>query len=75
MKRTLISQWPSIRVTVNPRTLDRIEEAAERRSLSKAAVVREALDRTFFERATSGPDKGRMVPRRSYETAEAASNP
>jgi hypothetical protein len=47
MKRTLISQWPSIRVTVNPRTLDRIEEAAERRSLSVAAVVREALDRVY----------------------------
>jgi hypothetical protein len=47
MKRTLISQWPSIRVTVNPRTLDRIEDAAERRSLSVSAVVREALDRAY----------------------------
>jgi hypothetical protein len=47
MRRTLISQWPSIRVTVNPRTLDRIEEVAERRSLSIAAVVREALDRAY----------------------------
>jgi hypothetical protein len=47
MKRTLISQWPSIRVTVNPRTLDRIEDAAERRAISVAAVVREALDRAY----------------------------
>jgi hypothetical protein len=47
MKRTLISQWPSIRVTVNPRTLERIEDTAERRSLSVAALVREALDRAY----------------------------
>jgi Ribbon-helix-helix protein, copG family len=47
MKRTLISQWPSIRVTVNPRTLERIEARAEERALSVSAVVREALDQMY----------------------------
>jgi hypothetical protein len=46
-RKTLVSQWPSIRVTVNPRTLERIEDTAERRSLSVAAIVREALDRAY----------------------------
>ena len=49
MKRThaRISEWPSLRVNLHPRTLERIEDAAERRSLSVAAIVREALDRVY----------------------------
>jgi len=47
MKRTRISEWPKVRVTVNPRTLQRIEAEAEQRSLSVAAVVREALEDSF----------------------------
>jgi hypothetical protein len=47
MNHARISEWPSVRVNLNPLTLDRIEEAAERRSLSVAAVVREALDRAY----------------------------
>jgi hypothetical protein len=47
MKRTRISEWPKVRVTVDPRTLERIEDVAERRALSVAAVVREALDQVY----------------------------
>jgi hypothetical protein len=28
MKRTRISEWPKVRVTVDPRTLERIEDVA-----------------------------------------------
>jgi Ribbon-helix-helix protein, copG family len=47
MKRTRISEWPRVRVTVNPRTLERIQARAEARALSVAAVVREALDQAY----------------------------
>jgi Ribbon-helix-helix protein, copG family len=47
MKRTRISEWPAVRVSLNPRTLERIEAVAEQRSLSVSAVIREALDRAY----------------------------
>jgi hypothetical protein len=47
MKRTRISEWPSVRVTLNPRTLERIAAQAEQRALSVAALVREAVERTY----------------------------
>jgi hypothetical protein len=48
MKRaTRISEWPAVRVNVDPRTLERIEKYADRRALSVSAVIREALARSF----------------------------
>jgi hypothetical protein len=47
MKRTRISEWPRVRLTVNPRTLERIQARAEERALPVAAVIREALDRAY----------------------------
>jgi hypothetical protein len=46
-QRTKVIDWPMVHVNVNPAVLDRIEDAAERRALSVAAVVREALDASF----------------------------
>ena len=46
-KRTRISEWPTVRLNVNPATLERIERTAEQRALSVAAIVREALDRVY----------------------------
>jgi hypothetical protein len=55
VKRTRISEWPRIRLTVNPATLEALNAEAEQRALSVAAVVREALDRTYGKEAPSGP--------------------
>jgi hypothetical protein len=43
--RTRISEFPTIRVAVSPRTLEALEEEAEQRALPLSAIVREALDR------------------------------
>jgi hypothetical protein len=43
--RTRLSEYPTIKVAVNPRTLEALEEEAEERGLSVSAVVRMALDR------------------------------
>lgn len=43
--RTRVSEFPTIRVAVNPRTLEALEAEAEDRALPLSAVVREALDR------------------------------
>jgi Ribbon-helix-helix protein, copG family len=51
MKRRRISDWPEIRVNVNPRTLERIEAQAEQRALPMSVVIREALDRYYGQRA------------------------
>jgi hypothetical protein len=46
MKRTTrISEFPTIRVAVHPRTLEALTAEAEERALPLSAVVREALDR------------------------------
>jgi hypothetical protein len=46
MKRaTRVSEFPTIRVAVNPRTLEALEAEAEERALPLSAIVREALDR------------------------------
>lgn len=50
MKRTRISEWPAVRVNVNPSTLDRIEQSAESRALSVAALIREAIAEKYDER-------------------------
>ena len=50
-QRTRISEWPAIRVNLNPATLDRIEQTAEQRALSVSAVIREALDRAYRSEA------------------------
>ena len=47
MKRTRISEWPAVKVNLNPATLEVIEERAEERALSVAALVREAVDRAY----------------------------
>jgi len=47
MKRVRISEWPSMRVHLHPRTLQRIEDDAERRSVPISVIVRETLDRTY----------------------------
>jgi hypothetical protein len=43
--RARISEFPTIRVAVNPRTLEALQEEAEERALPLSAIVREALDR------------------------------
>lgn len=43
--RTRLSEYPTIKVAVNPRTLEALEDEAEERGLSVSAVVRMALDR------------------------------
>lgn len=48
MKRTRITEWPTVRTTVNPRTLEALQAEAEERALSVAAVIREALDRAYL---------------------------
>jgi hypothetical protein len=55
MKRARISEWPAVRVNVDPRTLERIELQAERRALSVSAVIREALDRVYRPEALVRP--------------------
>jgi hypothetical protein len=47
MKRVRISEWPSLRVHLHPRTLERIKDTAERRSVPISVIVRETLDRTW----------------------------
>lgn len=47
MKRTRISEWPRVRVSVNPQTLERVSTAADLRGLSVSAVIREALDQAY----------------------------
>jgi hypothetical protein len=49
--RARVSEWPTIRVNVNPSVLERMEREAEARALSVAAVVREALDRSYGSRS------------------------
>lgn len=55
MKKTRVTEWKSVRVTVNPETLERIETYAERRALSVSAVIREALDRAYRPEALVRP--------------------
>jgi hypothetical protein len=55
MKRARISEWPAVRVNVDPRTLERIEKYADRRALSVSAVIREALDRAYRPEALVRP--------------------
>lgn len=55
MKKTRISDWPAVQVNVNPATLERIEDYAERRALSVSAVIREALDRAYRPEALVRP--------------------
>jgi hypothetical protein len=50
MKRTRVSDFPTIRVAVHPRTLEALE--AEERALPVSAIVREALDRAVFPAAS-----------------------
>jgi hypothetical protein len=45
MKKTRVSEFPTIRVAVHPRTLEALEAEAEERALPVSAIVREALDR------------------------------
>jgi hypothetical protein len=45
MKRVRLGDWPTVRATVNPRTLEALEQMAEERALPLSALVREALDR------------------------------
>jgi DNA-binding GntR family transcriptional regulator len=52
--RTRVSDFPTIRVAVNPRTLEALEAEAEERALSVSAIVREALDRAVLTRAEGG---------------------
>jgi acetolactate synthase regulatory subunit len=56
MKQTKISEWPTVKVNVNPATLEQIAAQAERRGFSVAAVVREALDKAY--RPAQAPLKG-----------------
>jgi Ribbon-helix-helix protein, copG family len=51
MKSTRVSEWPKVHVNVSPATLARIERMADQRALSVAAVIREALDRAYGQRA------------------------
>jgi hypothetical protein len=51
MKRTRVTDWPSVRLNLNPATLERIEAQAEQRALSVSAVIREALDRAYRSEA------------------------
>jgi hypothetical protein len=43
--RTRVSEFPTIRVAVSPRTLEALSAEAEERALPLSAIVREALDR------------------------------
>jgi hypothetical protein len=45
--RTRVTEWPMVRLNVNPRTLESIEAQAEERALSVSAVIRETLDRAY----------------------------
>jgi hypothetical protein len=55
MKKTRVTEWPAVRVNVDPRTLARIEASADRRALSVSAVIREALDRVYRPEALVRP--------------------
>ena len=55
MKKTRVTEWPSVRLTVNPDTMARIEDCADRRALSVSAVIREALDRAYRPEALVRP--------------------
>jgi hypothetical protein len=56
MKRTTrVSDFPTIRVAVNPRTLEALEAEAEERALPVSAIVREALDRAVLPAASLRP--------------------
>jgi hypothetical protein len=50
--RTRVSEFPTIRVAVNPRTLEALSAEAEERALPLSAVVREALDRAVRSTAS-----------------------
>jgi hypothetical protein len=43
--RTRVSEFPEIRVAVNPRTLEALKAEADERALPLSAIVRETLDR------------------------------
>jgi hypothetical protein len=53
--RTRISEWPTVRVTVNPTTFEALESEAEERALPVSALVREALDRAVRPTASLRP--------------------
>jgi hypothetical protein len=55
VKRTQVTEWPAVRVTVNPETMERIEAYADRRAVSVSAVIREALDRVYRPEALVRP--------------------
>jgi hypothetical protein len=47
MNRTRVTEWPKVRLTVNPATLEALEVEAEARALPVSAVIRETLDRAY----------------------------
>ena len=53
-QRTKITDWPEVRVNVNPQTLERIEAERERRALSRADIVREVLAKAFDSEENTG---------------------
>jgi hypothetical protein len=53
--RTRISDWPLVQANISPRTMERLEEVAEERALSVAALVREAVDRVYRPEAAVRP--------------------
>jgi hypothetical protein len=50
--RTRLSEYPTIKVAVSPRTLEALNDEAEERGLSLSAVVRMALDRAVSPAAS-----------------------
>ena len=59
MRRTTrISEYPTIRVAVHPRTLEALSAEAVERSLPLSAIVREALDRAVRPSASLSVLKG-----------------
>jgi hypothetical protein len=50
-----VTEWPIVRLNVHPATLAAIEAQAERRALSTAAMIREALDRVYRPEALLRP--------------------
>jgi hypothetical protein len=47
MKRTRISEWPRLNISLHPRTVEALEAEAEERGLSVSAIVRDTLDRAY----------------------------
>jgi hypothetical protein len=50
--RTKVSEFPTLKVAVHPRTLEALEAQAEERALPVSAIVREALDRAMASSAS-----------------------